>query len=245
MGNLFASSTKSQEDQRRQTLEEYWQRQDLEDYWRRQEAENLYRQRIVQKKRRYEQVDRGYVSQKPWKLSLIINVYNDDLLPWHDLLRISRCQNPTLYGQYLLKKEEMKSRYGNVNVQYMFHGTNISNLDNIFKYNLDWRRHGNKIGNRYGKGASFSKIAAYSSHYCDKKVNVKVMIVFEVLISNCCNGDNNMILPDIYDRRTKLRYDTAVKDNKGSVVVKFSDYEFYPMFKLEFRGYPKAINNGM
>lgn len=28
-------------------------------------------------------MDRG--SQKPWKLSLIINVFNDDLLPWHDV----------------------------------------------------------------------------------------------------------------------------------------------------------------
>jgi poly [ADP-ribose] polymerase 7/11/12/13 len=153
------------------------------------------------------------------------------------LVKIERIQNPYLLGCYLLKKDEMACMSGGyVEERIVFHGTKQSNVDSICENNFNWRLHGNSIGNRYGKGVSFSPISYYASHYSDKRATVKVMFLVRILISNSTVGEGNMTIPpligDGYNHNT-VRYDTAQKEN-GHVIVKFSDNEYYPEYLIHY-----------
>jgi hypothetical protein len=154
------------------------------------------------------------------------------------IVQIERIQNPYLLGCYLLKKKEMECLPGNyVEESIVFHGTKQKNVPSICENNFNWRLHGDSTGNRYGKGVSFSPISFYASHYSDKNATVKVMFLVRVLISNCTTGHGNMtippLIPQVYNRNTTQRYDTALKEN-GHVIVKFCDSEYYPEYLIYY-----------
>ncbi|XP_049812269.1 protein mono-ADP-ribosyltransferase PARP12-like [Schistocerca nitens] len=149
--------------------------------------------------------------------------------------KIYRVQNPYLLGCYLLKKEEMKSRYRYVTEKYLFHGTKEVNKDSICKNNFDWRKHGHSVGNIFGKGVSFTPISCYASHYSDNGNTQRMMFVSKVLIAKEIVGNKDMVLPPVFDYGRCLRYDTATKHN-GQVIVKFSDCEFYPSYIVYYTG---------
>lgn len=148
--------------------------------------------------------------------------------------KIYRVQNPYLLGCYLLKKEEMRSRYGHVSEEYLFHGTKEENKYNICRNNFDWRKHGNSVGNIFGKGVSFTPISCYASHYSDKHCSERMMFVSKVLIAEETIGNKDMKIPPVFDY-PGLRYDTATKENR-QVIVKFSDCEFYPSYVVYYTG---------
>lgn len=149
------------------------------------------------------------------------------------ILAIYKIENPYLIGRYMLKKKEYITMYGHVNEEFLFHGTDSSNVDKICETNFNWRLCGNKIGHRYGKGVSFSPISYYASNYCDKKSMTKEMLVAKVLVAKECIGEENMDIPPYFSLRRKLRFDTTVKEDRR-VIVKYYDDEYYPAYKITF-----------
>lgn len=149
--------------------------------------------------------------------------------------KIYRIQNPYLLGCYLLKKQELESRYGSVSEEFLFHGTKEENKDKICQNNFDWRMHGKSVGNMFGKGISFTPISCYASHYSEKCNTRRLMLVSKVLIAKETVGHRHMNIPPVFDDTQCLRYDTATKENRH-VIVKFSDNEFYPSYIVYYTG---------
>lgn len=140
---------------------------------------------------------------------------------------IVRIENPFLHSLYLLKKEEMALRNSHVDELFLYHGTKKRLVRNICENNLDWRQYSEM--HRFGKGVSFSPSATYSSHYSDDGGCDKVMLLFKVLVSNCLLGLPDMDIP--LDDEGVLYYDTSIKEDT-SVIVKYNDNEFYPLYKI-------------
>lgn len=116
--------------------------------------------------------------------------------------------------------------------KYLFHGTHRIHVHSICQNNFDWRKHGASIGNCYGKGVNFSPISHYASYYCDKGNCQKVMLVAKVAICETCIGSENMSIPPVCGANG-VRFDTSCKET-GHVIVKYSDDEFYPAYKITF-----------
>jgi hypothetical protein len=140
---------------------------------------------------------------------------------------LARVENPFMHSHYLLKKQEMESRNDHVDELYLYHGTKKEHLSSILEDNLNWRLYSEK--HRFGQGVSFSPLATYSSHYSDKS-SEKVMLLFKVLASNSIGGSPDMKVPPITD---EIVYDTSIKDDT-TVIVKYSDNEFYPLYKITY-----------
>lgn len=139
---------------------------------------------------------------------------------------IIRIENPFLHSLYLLKKEEMAARNCHVDELFLYHGTKKRLVPNICENNLDWRQYSEM--HRFGKGVSFSPSATYSSHYSDDRGCDKVLLLFKVLVSNCVLGLPDMDIP--LDDGVSY-YDTSIKEDT-SVIVKYNDNEFYPLYKI-------------
>lgn len=140
---------------------------------------------------------------------------------------IVRIENPFLHSLYLLKKEEMAVRNRHVDELFLYHGTKKRLVRNICENNLDWRCYSEM--HRFGKGVSFSPSATYSSHYSDDRRCDRVVLLFKVLVSNCLLGLPDMDIP--LDVEGVSYYDTSIKEDT-SVIVKYNDNEFYPLYKI-------------
>lgn len=151
-----------------------------------------------------------------------------------NITSIVSVRNSYLMGRYMLKKVQMERTFQKEPEETLvFHGTKAAFTNSICKNNFDWRKYGDSLGHQYGKGTSFSPISHYSAYYCDKGDVEKVMLVANVLICNSCIGHSNMTLPPFCDSKNTYRYDTSIK-KKGEVIVKYSDDEYYPAYKITF-----------
>jgi hypothetical protein len=134
-----------------------------------------------------------------------------------------RVQNPYLWGSYLLKREEYQhygGRFGAVTERKLFHATAADSIMSIVQSNFDWRRTKRA---RYGQGVSFSPRAAYANTYCNHNVgNRRALILSKVLVRMETKGGYGTRLPP-------PPHDTTI-GKSGTVVVKYSDNEFYPEY---------------
>ncbi|XP_031329278.1 protein mono-ADP-ribosyltransferase TIPARP-like [Photinus pyralis] len=130
---------------------------------------------------------------------------------------IYKLENPFLYAQYLLKKEEYEV-IKSTRVLELFHDTARDNVSSIASGNLNWRL-SRRV--KFGKGVSFSPFPKYAnskSSWNNRKQ--RVMIIADVLVGKIEPVDSDVNLP-------KDDNDTTV-GNKGKVYVKYDDNEFYP-----------------
>uniref|UniRef100_A0A1B6CY90 Poly [ADP-ribose] polymerase n=1 Tax=Clastoptera arizonana TaxID=38151 RepID=A0A1B6CY90_9HEMI len=163
---------------------------------------------------------------------LVFNTFYDNAPKNYKINKITRIENHYLYAMYLLKKEEMKCRNGDVNEINVYHGTKRKNIISICNDNFDWRRCGDAIGHRFGQGVSFTPKPTYAIHYCNKGPR-KTMFLVKVLVSKAVEGNSDMIIP-YNSLNGKIQfYDTSVKPNID-VIVKYGDNEFYPHYIIEF-----------
>ncbi|KAJ9582460.1 hypothetical protein L9F63_003153 [Diploptera punctata] len=133
-------------------------------------------------------------------------------------------------GLYELKKEEYFSRYGRVNEEKLFHATGYLNVASILQENFDWRRCNRT---KFGQGISFSSDAYYANKHCNKNnPDDRAMICAKVLVSEECEGFENLLLP--------LSCDTSTGNN-DRVKVKFYDNEFYPAYVARYTN-PNTVN---
>lgn len=69
-----------------------------------------------------------------------------------------RLQNPYLWKAYVNRREYVKQQHPDIEYkeQYLFHGTNQSNISAICEESIDWRLYGLCHGHKQGRGAYFS-----------------------------------------------------------------------------------------
>ncbi|XP_016658830.1 uncharacterized protein LOC100572557 isoform X2 [Acyrthosiphon pisum] len=139
---------------------------------------------------------------------------------------------PTMYGMYLLRKEEM--RYGDKEL-ILYHVTSMSRALESLTNGLDWRR---TRRSKFGCGVLFSDDADYSNYYADHftKEESCVIIVCAVLVNKTQqeSGNRNLIVPT-------GGADTTLSSN-DRVYVKYNDYDFYPLYLMYYRRTPEHLN---
>ncbi|KAJ8982530.1 hypothetical protein NQ317_018571 [Molorchus minor] len=123
------------------------------------------------------------LTENSWEFNTVKRLFTSTNKRCFQVREIRKIINPYLLLQYQLTKERYKNKYGYLNEKTLFHGTNKSNIDEICKFNFNWRLNGKARGHKFGKGVSFSPIANYATHYGDKTYN-KVMIVANVLVNS-------------------------------------------------------------
>ncbi|KAB0796350.1 hypothetical protein PPYR_10411 [Photinus pyralis] len=137
--------------------------------------------------------------------------------------KIERVENPYLWGQYLLRKEELETN-GFVREMELFHDTSIHNVQSIVETNLDWRL-ARRV--KYGQGVSFSQSPAYANKESSRSNGTnRAFILTKVLVQNSEPVYSSVLLPS-------KGHDTTV-GNCGKVYVKYYDDEFYPTYIIYY-----------
>ena len=137
------------------------------------------------------------------------------------LKKIFRIENPQKYLQYQLKKKEMRCMSRDLQERILYHVTDVSNLDNICKTNLDFRR---VTRSKFGFGVSFSSDLKYANKYSGANLNCsyeRTVILCKVLYHRVAGGKENTLIPP--DGK-----DTTI--GNGKVYVKYDDCSFYPRY---------------
>lgn len=80
------------------------------------------------------------------------------ILPKLKIKTMYQVQNRYLWEAYSLRKNNLETRYpGNTfREEFLYHGTDPCNVEGICEENIDWRLHGSKHGQRFGRGSYFS-----------------------------------------------------------------------------------------
>ncbi|CAL8385522.1 unnamed protein product [Boreogadus saida] len=161
-----------------------------------------------------------------------------------DIVEIERIQNKSLWDQFQLQGEQMKTRNGGCSVaeKKLFHSTDSNYTEDICYSNYDWRICGTD-GTAYGKGSYFARDASYS-HKCtgNTLTTVHSMFVSRVLVGHHTRGKADYVRPPSKDGRDTLFYDSCVDNiHSPSIFVVFDQPQIYPEFLLLYR--KKALDS--
>ncbi|XP_061677950.1 protein mono-ADP-ribosyltransferase PARP12 isoform X3 [Syngnathoides biaculeatus] len=156
-------------------------------------------------------------------------------MPKSRIQSIRRIQNPSLWTQFQLQRDQMKKRNGGkpVSEQYLFHGTSANFINDICEQNFDWRISGIH-GTAFGKGSYFAKHASYSNRYIKARGVNKSMFVALVLVGDYTKGSSQFARPPAKGNSTIL-YDSCVDDVKNpNIFVIFEKQQIYPEFLIDY-----------
>ncbi|KAM4036582.1 zinc finger CCCH-type antiviral protein 1-like [Anomaloglossus baeobatrachus] len=161
----------------------------------------------------------------------------------HEVKRMWRLQNPSLWQVFDWQKEQMKkvNQGRDVKEIRLFHGTDIKHIDAICNQNFDWRICGTH-GTVYGQGSYFARDASYSHNYSTPTSGrTRTMFVARVLVGDYVTGDPQMKRPPLRPGSSTRYYDSCV-DNvfSPSIFVVFEKHQIYPEYLLEYEEQKKS-----
>ncbi|XP_068215057.1 protein mono-ADP-ribosyltransferase PARP12-like [Palaemon carinicauda] len=153
-----------------------------------------------------------------------------------NILKVQRVQNPYLWRAFQNKVKEMIAVYkdeSKVNVSQLFHGAPYDVVHNICSENFDWRLHGTKSGQSFGRGSYFAVNADYSYKYASPNSNnIRCMFVARVAMGAVTQGNSRMIRPPL-NPLTLVLFDSTVDNvTKPTIIVKYDKQEYYPEYLL-------------
>uniref|UniRef100_A0A8C4Z3T4 Poly [ADP-ribose] polymerase n=1 Tax=Gadus morhua TaxID=8049 RepID=A0A8C4Z3T4_GADMO len=154
-----------------------------------------------------------------------------------DIVKIERIQNKSLWDQFQLQREQMKTKNGGrcVAESKLFHGTDSKFIDAICCSNFDWRICGTH-GTVYGNGSYFARDASYSHNYNGNASTVRSMFVSRVLVGDHTRGKAEYVRPPSKDGGDTLFYDSCVNDILSpSIFVVFDRPQIYPEFLFTYK----------
>ncbi|XP_077123259.1 zinc finger CCCH-type antiviral protein 1-like isoform X1 [Ranitomeya variabilis] len=155
----------------------------------------------------------------------------------HEVKKIWRLQNPSLWQVFQWQKEQMKkvNRGRDVKEIRLFHGTERTHIDAICNQNFDWRICGTH-GTVYGQGSYFARDASYSHNYSTPTPSgTRAMFVARVLVGDYVTGNPQMKLPPLRPGSSSQYYDSCVDNTTDpSIFVVFEKQQIYPEYLLEY-----------
>lgn len=160
-------------------------------------------------------------------------VKTDGLLD-KSIVSISRIQNLDLWEIFCRKKKQLIRIQGVQEIQEkrLFHGTKITNVDSICKYNFDVRLAGQN-GHSFGKGVYFAKHATYADKYSDiSATQTKIIFLARVMIGKSNVGQSHFQKPD--HGCSENLHDSCVNDiNYPNIFVIFDPNQIYPEYLIQ------------
>uniref|UniRef100_A0A3Q1GEA1 Poly [ADP-ribose] polymerase n=1 Tax=Acanthochromis polyacanthus TaxID=80966 RepID=A0A3Q1GEA1_9TELE len=174
-------------------------------------------------------------------------VKKDGLLD-RSILSIFRIQNMDLWELFCRKKQQLMRIHGVKDIQEkrLFHGTNITNVDTICKYNFDLRLAG-QHGSVFGKGIYFAIHASYADKYSQSSTDplpvdgwnahnrrTKIMFLARVIVGTSTVGGEDFRKPD--HESPENTHDSCVNDiNNPSIFVIFDPNQIYPEYLIHYK----------
>ncbi|XP_077985628.1 protein mono-ADP-ribosyltransferase PARP14-like isoform X2 [Glandiceps talaboti] len=157
------------------------------------------------------------------------------------VLQIERIQNPKLYLQYRVSRENMgaKNPTDTTNERTLFHGTSVDTVEKINGGGFN-RSFAGKNATMYGKGSYFAVDATYPAtrgYAAPDDKGIMRMYQAKVLTGLYCKGDPNMLVPPSKNPKDPTDYYDSVVDNVANPVmfVVFNDAMAYPEYLITFQ----------
>ncbi|KAK6311314.1 hypothetical protein J4Q44_G00169780 [Coregonus suidteri] len=157
----------------------------------------------------------------------------------NNVLKIERIQNPSLWRNLQIKKDEMELRNGHKNNEKrLFHGMCHTTINHINHHGFN-RSYAGKNAAMYGNGTYFAVSASYSASNTYSRPDPqgqKFMYLCRVLTGDFTTGRQGMIVPPAKNTTTAQLYD-SVTDNpsRPSMFIVFNDIQAYPEYLITFR----------
>jgi poly [ADP-ribose] polymerase 10/14/15 len=158
--------------------------------------------------------------------------------PFQGVTKIERIQNPSLYGQYVLRKRAMDATNpeGHMNEQRLFHGCAQDAVDKINHQGFN-RSFAGKNAAVLGRGVYFATTSEYSAsdvYSVPNSNGQKFMYYARVLTGESTLGKKELIVPPPKDpNKPSILYD-SVTSTFNNVFVVFQDAQSYPEYLITF-----------
>ncbi|XP_014047715.2 poly(ADP-ribose) polymerase family member 14-related sequence 1 isoform X1 [Salmo salar] len=155
------------------------------------------------------------------------------------VLKIERIQNPSLWRNLQIKKNEMELRNGHKNNEKrLFHGMCHTTINHINHHGSN-RSYAGKNAAVYGNGTYFAVCARYSASNTYSRPDPqgqKYIFLCRVLTGDFTTGRQGMIVPPAKNTTSAQLYD-SVTDNPSapSMFIVFNDIQAYPEYLITFR----------
>ncbi|XP_028392772.1 protein mono-ADP-ribosyltransferase PARP14-like [Dendronephthya gigantea] len=147
---------------------------------------------------------------------------------------IQRVQNPSLFKQYLIKKQSLDEKIGS-NEKFLFHGTRGDKVSEINKTGLNRSYAGNTHGAVYGRGVYFARDASMSVGYAQTLASTgqRYMYYTRVAVGQYAMGNQSMVVPP--RKGGNDSYDSVVNNVANpTIFVLFYDNQYYPEYLITF-----------
>ncbi|XP_071002002.1 protein mono-ADP-ribosyltransferase PARP14-like isoform X2 [Oncorhynchus clarkii lewisi] len=156
----------------------------------------------------------------------------------NSVLKIERIQNPSLWRNLQIKKQEMDSKNCHQNNEKrLFHGTCPLIIDTINANGFN-RSYAGKNAAVYGNGTYFAVEASYSAddtYSVPDSQGQKHMYLCHVLTGDFTEGQRDMIAPPAKSKSTTQLYDSVTDDPTApSMFIVFNDIQAYPAYLITF-----------
>ncbi|PVD35547.1 hypothetical protein C0Q70_02510 [Pomacea canaliculata] len=160
----------------------------------------------------------------------------------HEIMHMFRVQNPGLWDKYCSARRAMTPKGQapkEVEERQLFHGTpTLQAARGICANSFDFRRSGENVGARWGKGAYFSTTAKFSHSYTRAHTtltgdSLRFMFLGRILVGQYTLGHPSYTKPPERDR-LKL-YDSCVNDvSNPAIFVIFDLAQSYPEYLIQY-----------
>ncbi|XP_073400393.1 uncharacterized protein [Dendrobates tinctorius] len=163
----------------------------------------------------------------------------------HEVKKMWRLQNPSLWQVFQWQKNQMKkvNQGRDVKEIRLFHGTDSAHIDAICDQNFDWRICGTH-GTSYGQGSYFAHNAAHSHNFSIPNTSgTRAMFIARVLVGDYVTGSPQMKRPPLRPGSSLWYYDSCVNNViSPSIFVVFEKHQIYPEYLLEYEEEQKRIH---
>jgi len=160
------------------------------------------------------------------------------------IIKIERIQNPSLYKQYLVRKEHMERNWqpGKPDIErQLWHGTSTDTVANINQTGFN-RSYCGKNATAYGQGVYFARDFIYSAkdNYSVPSSDGHKSVYHSLVLSGELTlGQSRYVEPPLRTGSTSGgpdRYDSVVNDPADpEIFVIFSDTQAYPQYLITFK----------
>ncbi|XP_077991160.1 protein mono-ADP-ribosyltransferase PARP14-like isoform X2 [Glandiceps talaboti] len=189
-----------------------------------------------------DQLKRVKLDATSTEYTTVATTFMQSLQPHNVVQQIERIQNPKLYRQYMVLKQNMdrKNKKGINNEKLLYHGTGVDSVDKINHGGFN-RSFAGKNATVYGAGSYFAVNSSYSASTTysppDPTTGNRYVYQAKVLTGEFTRGQQGMLVPPSKSGSDPTDCYDSVTDNvrNPSLFVVFNDAMAYPDYLITFR----------